>query len=285
MRPVDDLRSAVLPQPRGARPPRRAGHRGRRVRRPRRVDPLDGAGGARADGRHTDRGGTAHLHHPRRTRGRRARHPARAARTSTPCAGRVGAARRRRATEVGVAMDYVSTRGDAPVLGFADVLLAGLAADGGLYVPERWPALPPLDDLRGRRLRRGRRRGHVALRRGRPVRPRPVVRAASSPRATPPSTHPRCAPSCRSAAPIRCQLSLLELFRGPTLAFKDVALQLVGRLFDHVLTERRRPGLRPRRHLGRHRLGSHGRRAPVWSTSTSSSCSPTGGSPRCSAAR
>ena len=40
-------------------------------------------------------------------------------------------------------MRYVSTRGGAPVLGFADVLLAGLAADGGLYVPETWPSLAP----------------------------------------------------------------------------------------------------------------------------------------------
>jgi len=39
-------------------------------------------------------------------------------------------------------MRYVSTRGEAPVLGFADVLLAGLATDGGLYVPEQWPAMP-----------------------------------------------------------------------------------------------------------------------------------------------
>ena len=40
-------------------------------------------------------------------------------------------------------MRYVSTRGRAPELGFADVLLAGLANDGGLYVPERWPTLAP----------------------------------------------------------------------------------------------------------------------------------------------
>ena len=40
-------------------------------------------------------------------------------------------------------MKYVSTRGAAPVLDFADVLLTGLASDGGLYVPEEWPALPP----------------------------------------------------------------------------------------------------------------------------------------------
>ena len=40
-------------------------------------------------------------------------------------------------------MRYVSTRGSAPELGFSDVLLAGLATDGGLYVPEVWPALTP----------------------------------------------------------------------------------------------------------------------------------------------
>ena len=45
-------------------------------------------------------------------------------------------------------MKYVSTRGAAPVLGFGDVLLAGLASDGGLYLPESWPALPPLDEQR-----------------------------------------------------------------------------------------------------------------------------------------
>ena len=46
-------------------------------------------------------------------------------------------------------MRYVSTRGGSPALGFADVLLAGLAPDGGLYVPESWPALPPLEELAG----------------------------------------------------------------------------------------------------------------------------------------
>ena len=49
-------------------------------------------------------------------------------------------------------MHYVSTRGRAPELGFADVLLAGLANDGGLYVPESWPTLSPSGG--SRRLRR-----------------------------------------------------------------------------------------------------------------------------------
>ncbi|MEO1159660.1 MAG: threonine synthase, partial [Pseudomonadota bacterium] len=49
-------------------------------------------------------------------------------------------------------MNYVSTRGQAPALGFTDVLLAGLASDGGLYVPETWPQLTraELTALRGR---------------------------------------------------------------------------------------------------------------------------------------
>jgi len=46
-------------------------------------------------------------------------------------------------------MLYVSTRGSAPELSFSDVLLAGLASDGGLYLPSQWPSLPPLDELRG----------------------------------------------------------------------------------------------------------------------------------------
>ena len=45
-------------------------------------------------------------------------------------------------------MEYVSTRGNAPVLRFGDVLLAGLADDGGLYLPAVWPELPDLDSLR-----------------------------------------------------------------------------------------------------------------------------------------
>jgi threonine synthase len=123
---------------------------------------------------------------------------------------------------------YVSTRGDAPELGFADVLLAGLATDGGLYVPERWPTLteshattyveravevmlpfvePDLDELT-------------------------LTRLCADAYAT--FRHPAVVPLVQ----LDHRHWLQELFHGPTLAFKDVALQLVGRMFDHVLAER-----------------------------------------------
>ena len=127
-------------------------------------------------------------------------------------------------------MRYVSTRGRAPVLGFGDVLLAGLADDGGLYVPERWPALDPAVWAE----------------------PRPYVDVAVDvmlPYVEGSLTRDELAAMVREAYatfdhPDVCPVSdlgdlrLLELFWGPTLAFKDVALQLVGRLFDHELTRR-----------------------------------------------
>jgi len=127
-------------------------------------------------------------------------------------------------------MRYVSTRGRAPELGFTDALLAGLASDGGLYVPASWPELPSID----------------------PGAPYATVAAAvMAPYVgdeIPPAVLKQiCADAYatfRHAAvcPL-VQLDddqwLLELFHGPTLAFKDVALQVVGRLFDHVLAARR----------------------------------------------
>ena len=126
-------------------------------------------------------------------------------------------------------MRYVSTRGRAPELGFADVLLAGLAADGGLYVPAWWPKLEPArsrasyvdravevmmpfvePDIDEVTLTHLCREAYVSFR------------------------HPAVTPLVQ----LDHQQWLMELFHGPTLAFKDVALQLVGRLFDHVLAAR-----------------------------------------------
>jgi threonine synthase len=126
---------------------------------------------------------------------------------------------------------YVSTRGQAPVLDFADVLLAGLAADGGLYVPETWPAL-----FSGWRDRRPyvEVAGDVLW---------PYVEGSTLPRASLDGLvaeaygtfdHPDVCPLVE----LEAGLWVVELFHGPTLAFKDVPLQLVGRLFDHELQRR-----------------------------------------------
>lgn len=131
-------------------------------------------------------------------------------------------------------MRYVSTRGDAPVLEFEDVLLSGLARDGGLYVPEAWPTLSAdaFADLAGRPYT------DVATRIVQPFAPslaeddiRRMVEAAYST-----FTHPAVAPLTQ----LDSNEFLLELFHGPTLAFKDLAMQLLGQLFSHVLKQRGR---------------------------------------------
>ncbi len=125
-------------------------------------------------------------------------------------------------------MRYVSTRGRAPVLGFTDVLLTGLAADGGLYVPESWPALPdaldgPYADVAA---------AVMAPFVGDEIAPADLLRLSREAYAT--FRHAAVVPLTQ----IDERHWLQELFHGPTLAFKDVALQLVGRLFDHALAAR-----------------------------------------------
>jgi len=128
---------------------------------------------------------------------------------------------------------YVSTRGAAPTLGFEDVLLAGLATDGGLYVPDDWPTFST-DDFRAMA---GLPYDALAVRVMSPFIDGAVLEgdfAALVMDAYAGFDH-------RAVAPLR-QLDqgvwLLELFHGPTLAFKDYALQVLGRLFDHVLARR-----------------------------------------------
>ena len=126
-------------------------------------------------------------------------------------------------------MRYVSTRGTAPVLGFTDVLLAGLATDGGLYVPEEWPALPP----RQPGATYSRRAAQVIqLFVGDDLPAATVQRLCDEAYAT--FAHPAVVPLVQ----VSDEHFVQELFHGPTLAFKDVALQLVGRLFDEVLRAR-----------------------------------------------
>jgi len=130
-------------------------------------------------------------------------------------------------------MRYISTSGQAPVRDFAGVLLAGLAEDGGLYVPETWPQFS-MDELRALR---GLPYAELAARVMRPFVgdsvPFPVLlRMCRESYAG--FGHPAVVPLVQ----LDTELWAQELFHGPTLAFKDVAMQLLGRLFDHVLTER-----------------------------------------------
>jgi threonine synthase len=125
-------------------------------------------------------------------------------------------------------MQYVSTRGSAPVLGFADVVLAGLATDGGLYVPQSWPSLPA--DTTGTYAELA--AAVFAPYLGGDSSNETMLRLTRDAYAT--FRHPDVVP----IVDLQPGHKLMELFHGPTLAFKDVALQLLGRIFDHILTER-----------------------------------------------
>ena len=128
---------------------------------------------------------------------------------------------------------YISTRGEAPELGFCDVMLTGLARDGGLYVPVTWPQLSA-EAIAGFF---GRPYWEVAVDVIRPfvggeISDAELGRMANEAYAT--FRHPAVVP-LRQMAPHQF---VLELFHGPTLAFKDVAMQLISRLMDHVLAKR-----------------------------------------------
>jgi threonine synthase len=130
-------------------------------------------------------------------------------------------------------MEHLSTRGQAPALSFSDVLMAGLATDGGLYVPAVWPQLS---------------RTAIATFAGRPyadvafdiIQPfigadisegdlRRMIQTAYA------GFNDKAVAPLREIAP---QMHVLELFHGPTLAFKDVAMQLLAQLMDHILAKR-----------------------------------------------
>ncbi|KKX28424.1 threonine synthase [Rhizobiaceae bacterium LC148] len=130
-------------------------------------------------------------------------------------------------------MDYISTRGEAPALGFRDALLAGLARDGGLYVPREWPALTK----REIRALRGKPYQDVAFEIlkhfvGDEIPADKLKAMIDEAYAT--FRHPAVVPLVQTGS----NDFVLELFHGTTLAFKDVAMQLLARLMDYVLAER-----------------------------------------------
>lgn len=130
-------------------------------------------------------------------------------------------------------MQYISTRGRAPSLGFEGALLAGLASDGGLYVPQSWPEFT---------------NEKIASFAGRPY--ADVAYEVMSPfmpefiggdelqdminKAYAGFSHPAVTPLVQ----IDDNSFLMELHRGPTLAFKDVAMQILGPLMDRALSQR-----------------------------------------------
>jgi threonine synthase len=131
-------------------------------------------------------------------------------------------------------MKYVSTRGAAPALDFAGVTLAGLAADGGLYVPESWPQLSRDEIAALAKLDYAQTAARILS----------LFTTGSL-------TEDELLPLCRQAygrfahdavtplVQLDAQHWLLELFHGPTLAFKDVALQLVGLLFERFIGDKK----------------------------------------------
>jgi threonine synthase len=130
---------------------------------------------------------------------------------------------------------HVSTRGAAEPLSFTDALLAGLARDGGLYLPQTWPQIAPatIAGLAGRPYADAARTVLAPLV-GDEIEAGAFARMVDEAYAS--FRHPAVCPLVQ----LDDNLFLLELFHGPTLAFKDVAMQLLGRLMDHVLKSRGR---------------------------------------------
>lgn len=130
-------------------------------------------------------------------------------------------------------MQFVSTRGNAPTLGFCDVLLQGLARDGGLYLPVEWPQLDE---------------GTIAGFANRPYAETaktvlaPFIGEEIASDVFSPMVDEAYATFRHDAVTPLVQLApnhfVLELFHGPTMAFKDVAMQLLARMMDHVLEQR-----------------------------------------------
>ena len=132
-------------------------------------------------------------------------------------------------------MRYISTRGQAPAIGFSEAVLAGLARDGGLYLPETWPQLSheTITSLAGQQF------ADAAVEIIHPFVGTDISRdelRALANDAYQDFGHAAVTPLVQIAP----DTFILELFHGPTLAFKDVAMQLIARLMDHILAKTNR---------------------------------------------
>ena len=130
-------------------------------------------------------------------------------------------------------MKYISTRGSAPELGFQEAVLAGLARDGGLYVPKSWPHIGT-DEIRSMA---GKPYNQIAKTILTPfieneIDSNDLERMIDDAYAT---FHHQATVPLVQLGPNHF---VAELFHGPTLAFKDVAMQLLARLMDHVLSQK-----------------------------------------------
>lgn len=130
-------------------------------------------------------------------------------------------------------MDYISTRGEAKSLGFCDALLAGLARDGGLYVPRKWPHMSK-KEIRALRGKSYQEIAFEVLYRFTGGEIEADLFRAMIDEAYATFRHPAVAPLVQTGP----NSFILELFHGTTLAFKDVAMQLLARLMDHALAQR-----------------------------------------------
>ena len=130
-------------------------------------------------------------------------------------------------------MQFVSTRGQAPVLGFSDAVLAGLASDGGLYLPQSWPQVSTAE-IAGFAGKSYADVAYAIISRfvGDEIAPAKLKAILDQSYAV--FRHPSVAPLVE----LEPNHFVLELFHGPTLAFKDVAMQFLSRVMDHILIER-----------------------------------------------
>ena len=132
-----------------------------------------------------------------------------------------------------ISVKYVSTRGSAEVVEFTDVLLTGLAKDGGLYVPEIWPELSTeqISSFAGKSF------ADVAIEViapfvGNSIELEDLKRMTDLSYSS--FSHPAVTPIVQTGE----NEFILELFHGPTLAFKDIAMQLLGQLMGHILEKK-----------------------------------------------